>query len=47
MCAKESDAHEYMEWMHSRSQFEDLPIKVHSYHEHVFLVKQSNTVGNS
>lgn len=36
MCAKESDAHEYMEWMHSRSQFEDLPFKVHSYHEHVF-----------
>ena len=36
MCAHETDAQEYMEWMHSRSEFCSVPFKICRSHEHVF-----------
>lgn len=36
LCLANAHAQEYMDWMHSRTLFQDIYFKVHSYHEHVF-----------
>ena len=36
MCAIQHDAEDYMNWMHSRPEFQHIHFKIHSYHEHVF-----------
>lgn len=36
MSALHAHAQEYMDWMHSRSPFQDLYFKVHTWHENVF-----------
>lgn len=36
MSAHENDAKVYMEWMHSRPEFQGVDFKIHRYHEHVF-----------
>jgi UPF0176 protein len=36
MCAIAPHAQEYIDWMHSREQFKDVPFKIHPHHEHVF-----------
>jgi len=33
------DAEAYMKWMHANPLFENMPFKIHSYHEQFFLVK--------
>lgn len=36
MSAAREDARAYMDWMHSRSPFENVEFKIHQYHEQVF-----------
>lgn len=36
MSASQEAAKAYIDWMHSRSVFADMPFKLHPYHEHVF-----------
>lgn len=36
MSASVEDADAYMQWMHSRPEFAQIPFKLHTHHEHVF-----------
>lgn len=36
MSISEKDAPAYIDWMHSRDEFQGIPFKIHEYHEHVF-----------
>lgn len=36
MSASSQDAEDYMEWMHRRDPFQNVPFKLHTWHEHVF-----------
>lgn len=40
MSAYKDDAHAYMDWMHARPEFKDMPFKIHYWHEHVFPRQQ-------
>lgn len=36
LCLEKSDAEVYIEWMKQRDLFKEMPIKINTYHEHVF-----------
>lgn len=36
MSISEEDAKTYLDWIQSRDEFRDMPIKIHDYHEHAF-----------
>lgn len=36
VCLEQSDAHRYIDWMHSRKEFKNVEFKVHEWHEQAF-----------